>query len=89
MFSLLSALAFVLVASRCIRLVILPFLRREQGAYTAPENLLFRTQIGHYVGNLILSSVFVTVAGLMQFRWGTQSGISRGGSLGVVTIVYS
>ncbi|KAL4062233.1 hypothetical protein V8B97DRAFT_1947435 [Scleroderma yunnanense] len=77
-FSLLSALAFVLVVFRCTRLVLLPFFRREQGAYTAPENLLFRTHIGHYIGNLILANVFLSVAGLIQFCWGTQSGISRG-----------
>ena len=81
-FALLSALAFALVASRCIHYL---FLRREEGAHTAPENLLFRTHIGYYIGNLFLANVFLTVAGLMHFHWGTQSGISRGRSSSVGT----
>ncbi|KAI6039784.1 hypothetical protein EDC04DRAFT_3061680 [Pisolithus marmoratus] len=74
-FSLLSALAFLFVACRCIRLC----LRRDsQGTYGAPENLLFRTHIGHYVGSLLIGNAFLTLAGLIEFKWGLQSGITQG-----------
>ncbi|KAI5990082.1 hypothetical protein EDD15DRAFT_2453080 [Pisolithus albus] len=74
-FSVLSALAFLFVACRCTRLV----LRRDsQGTYGAPENLLFRTHIGHYVGSLLIGNVFLTLAGLIDFKWGLQSGVTRG-----------
>ncbi|KAI6122164.1 hypothetical protein EDD16DRAFT_1572465 [Pisolithus croceorrhizus] len=74
-FSVLSALAFLFVGYRCTRLVLH---KGSQGTYGAPENLLFRTHIGHYVGSLLVGNVFLTLAGLIEFKWGIQSRVTRG-----------
>lgn len=74
-FSLLSALALLFVVCGCTRVVLR---RGSPGIYGAPENLLFRTHIGHYVGSLLIGNVFLTVAGLIEFKWGLQSGITQG-----------
>ncbi|KAI6155599.1 hypothetical protein BKA82DRAFT_43822, partial [Pisolithus tinctorius] len=74
-FSLLSALALLFVVCRCTRVVLR---RGSPGIYGAPENLLFRTHIGHYVGSLLIGNVFLTIAGLIEFKWGLQSGITQG-----------
>ncbi|KAG1781588.1 hypothetical protein EV702DRAFT_595550 [Suillus placidus] len=51
---------------------------RNGSACRAPENLFFRTQPGQYAASLVLSNVFLTAAGLMEFFWVKQSGIHQG-----------
>jgi hypothetical protein len=77
-FALLSALALAFIAFRCIWLVVIPSFRRDGSACRAPENLFFRTQLGHYAASLVLSNVFLTAAGLMEFFWVKRSGIYQG-----------
>ncbi|KAG2147628.1 hypothetical protein DEU56DRAFT_130885 [Suillus clintonianus] len=74
-FALLSAIALVFIVFRSIRLVVI---QRNGLACKAPENLFFRTQLGHYAASLVLSNVFITAAGLMEFFWVKQSGIHQG-----------
>ncbi|KAG1851606.1 hypothetical protein DFJ58DRAFT_422141 [Suillus subalutaceus] len=77
-FALLSALALAFIVFRSIRLVVIPLFQRDGSACRAPENLFFRTQLGHYAASLVLSNVFLTAAGLMEFFWVKQSGIHQG-----------
>lgn len=78
MFALLSALALAFIVFRSIRLVVIPSFQRNGSACRAPENLFFRTQLGHYAASLVLSNVFLTAAGLVEFVWIKQSGIYQG-----------
>ncbi|KAG1773489.1 hypothetical protein EDD22DRAFT_999318 [Suillus occidentalis] len=77
-FALLSALALAFIVFRSIRLVVIPSFQRNGSACRAPENLFFRTQLGHYAASLVLSNVFLTAAGLVEFVWIKQSGIYQG-----------
>ncbi|KAG2110928.1 uncharacterized protein F5147DRAFT_108140 [Suillus discolor] len=77
-FALLSALALAFIVFRSIHLVVIPSFQRNGPACRAPENLFFRTQLGHYAASLVLSNVFLTAAGLMEFFWVKQSGIHQG-----------
>ncbi|KAG1747144.1 uncharacterized protein EDB91DRAFT_1245589 [Suillus paluster] len=77
-FALLSALALAFIVFRSIRFVVIPSFRRNATICRAPENLFFRTQLGHYAASLVLSNVFLTAAGLMEFYWVRQSGIHQG-----------
>lgn len=77
-FALLSALALAFIVFRSIRLVVIPSFQRNGSACRAPENLFFRTQPGQYAASLVLSNVFLTAAGLMEFFWVKQSGIHQG-----------
>ncbi|KAH7927956.1 hypothetical protein BV22DRAFT_979408, partial [Leucogyrophana mollusca] len=77
-FALLSALALAFIAFRSIGLVVIPLVRRDANTYNAPENLFFRTTLGHYAACLVLSNVFISAAGLIEFDWAAQSGIRRG-----------
>ncbi|KAF9223454.1 hypothetical protein BS17DRAFT_754546 [Gyrodon lividus] len=76
--ALLSALALTFIAFRTIRLVAIPFMRGDNSAYRAPENLFLRTQLGHYAASLVLSNAFISAAGLIEFSWVSQSGMSQG-----------
>lgn len=58
--------------------MVIPLFQRNGSACRAPENLFFRTQLGHYAASLVLSNVFLTAAGLMEFFWVKQSGIHQG-----------
>ncbi|KAF9237638.1 hypothetical protein BU15DRAFT_75834 [Melanogaster broomeanus] len=77
-FALLSALALAFIASRVIRLVAIPFIRGDNSTRRAPENLFFRTQLGHYAASLVLSNAFITAAGLIEFSWVTRSLMGHG-----------
>ncbi|KAG1872045.1 hypothetical protein C8R48DRAFT_770422 [Suillus tomentosus] len=77
-FAFLSALALAFIVFRSIHLVVIPSFQRNGPACKAPENLFFRTQLGHYAASLVLSNVFLTAAGLMEFFWVKQSGIHQG-----------
>lgn len=77
-FALLSVLALAFIVFRSIRLVVIPLFQRNGSACRAPENLFFRTQLGHYAASLVLSNVFLTAAGLMEFLWVKQSGVHQG-----------
>ncbi|KAG2036865.1 hypothetical protein BDR03DRAFT_404939 [Suillus americanus] len=77
-FALLSALALAFIVFRSIRLVVIPLFQRNGPTCRAPENLFFRTQLGHYAASLVLSNVFLTAAGLVEFFWVKQSGIHQG-----------
>lgn len=77
-FALLSALALAFIVFRSIRFVVIPSFQRNGSACRAPENLFFRTQLGHYAASLVLSNVFLTAAGLMEFFWVKRSGIYQG-----------
>ncbi|KAG1750721.1 hypothetical protein EDB19DRAFT_1611739, partial [Suillus lakei] len=83
-FALLSALALAFITYRSIRLVVIPSFQRDGSACRAPENLFFRTQLGHYAASLVLSNVFLTAAGLMEFLWVKQSGIHQGSVFAVL-----
>ncbi|KAH0833271.1 hypothetical protein J3R83DRAFT_12335 [Lanmaoa asiatica] len=76
--ALLSALALAFIALRTIRLAMMLFLKRDNGTSRPPEILFFRTQLGHYAGCLILSNMFISAAGLIDFSWVSRSGLSRG-----------
>jgi hypothetical protein len=77
-FALLSALALSFIVYRCIRFVVIPSFRRNAPTPTAPENLFFRTHLGHYAASLVFSNVVLTSAGLMEFFWVKHSGIRHG-----------
>lgn len=77
-FALLSALALAFIVFRSVHLVVIPSFQRNWPTCRAPENLFFRTQLGHYAASLVLSNVFLTAAGLMEFFWVRQSGIQQG-----------
>ncbi|KAH7912338.1 hypothetical protein BJ138DRAFT_1061353 [Hygrophoropsis aurantiaca] len=77
-FALSSALALGFIVFRSLRLVLIPSLRRDANTYNAPENLFFRTTLGHYAACLVLSNVFISAAGLIEFDWASQSGMTRG-----------
>ncbi|KAG1805089.1 uncharacterized protein HD556DRAFT_1478736, partial [Suillus plorans] len=83
-FALLSALALAFIVFRSIHLVVIPSFQRNGPACRAPENLFFRTQLGHYAASLVLSNVFLTAAGLMEFFWVKQSGIHQGSTFAVL-----
>lgn len=78
MFALLSTLALAFIVFRIIRLVVVPYFRDDDSTYKAPESLFFRTQLGHYAASLVLSNAFITIAGLVEFSWASQSGIKQG-----------
>jgi hypothetical protein len=82
-FAVLSALALAFIVFRTIRLVVIPSFQRNGSACRAPENLFFRTQLGHYAASLVLSNVFLTAAGLMGFFWVEQSGIHQGSAFDI------
>jgi hypothetical protein len=82
-FALLSALALAFIVFRSIRLVVIPSFQRNGSACRAPENLFFRTQLGHYAASLVLSNVFLTAAGLVEFVWIKQSGIYQGSAFNI------
>lgn len=77
-FALLSALALSFIVYRCIRLVVIPSFRGNATMPRAPENLFFRTHLGHYAASLVFSNVVLTSAGLMEFFWVRHSGIYYG-----------
>lgn len=80
-FALLSALAFAFITFRSVRLLLSC---GQEVAYNAPENLLFRTHIGHHIGCLLIGNAFLSVAGLIEFSWGVQSQVSPGEFVSVV-----
>ncbi|KAH7884684.1 hypothetical protein F5I97DRAFT_2064169 [Phlebopus sp. FC_14] len=77
-FALLSTLAFAFIAFRSIRLVVIPYFRGDNSTYRAPENLFFRIRLGHYAASLVLSNLFISLAGLIGFSWFSHSGIIQG-----------
>ena len=79
--ALLSALALAFIALRTIRLAMILFHKRDDSTSRPPEILFFRTQLGHYAGCLLLSNMFISAAGLIDFGWVSRSGLSRGKQL--------
>jgi len=77
-FAVFSALALSFIVYRCIRFVVIPSFQRNAPTPTAPENLFFRTHLGHYAASLVFSNVVLTSAGLMEFYWVKHSGIHYG-----------
>ncbi|EGN99075.1 hypothetical protein SERLA73DRAFT_34026, partial [Serpula lacrymans var. lacrymans S7.3] len=80
-FALFSTLALCFIALRTLILVAIPFFQGNAKASRAPENLFFRTQLGHYAAALVFSNVFISLSGLVEFRWVAESGITTGMSL--------
>lgn len=78
MFALLSALAFVFIVLQVIRDATALSLNPRDRTSRSPRILLFRTQLGHYSGCLILSNAFISVAGLIDFYWLSRSRLHRG-----------
>ncbi|KAG8213053.1 hypothetical protein J3R82DRAFT_11445 [Butyriboletus roseoflavus] len=88
-FALLSALALAFIALRTMRLAMMLFPECDDGTARPPEILFFRTQLGHYAGCLVLSNMFISASGLINFSWVSRSGLSPGSTCSAQGEIHS